>query len=152
MRALIIFLIALVVFAMPSIAEDGWTNYLSSTGVFKTRLPTGHKTALNSFLIGDKLAASHEETAGAIDQRPYKDVLMNYIVKFDQTIGPSLNEKELPILLDQEVSTYENYYKTSFAGTTQENKKLNLPGANGVDLTMAFQDPKLGARTIRARI
>ena len=92
MRALIIFLIALVVFAMPSIAEDGWTNYLSSTGVFKTRLPTGHKTALNSFLIGDKLAASHEETAGAIDQRPYKDVLMNYIVKFDQTNGPSLKK------------------------------------------------------------
>jgi hypothetical protein len=148
---LLILIAALITLSLPAIAavKEMWIHYESETGVFKTRAPEQAQTKITNFMIGDKLAASSEETTAVIDERTSQNVIKTYIIKFDQTLGVPLNDIESDIVLNQEMALYEDFYTKGYKGVTTKKEKKTILNSLGGELVMNFEDPKLGPQSIK---
>lgn len=132
-------------------ASDAWIDFKSASGIYEARLPEDYKITSSKFLIDDKLAVGSEEASALVDQRPYKNAMKSYIVKYEQTFGPALTEKDVGVLLNQEVENYINYYK-KFDGVIRDQNLNGYRGHWGGELYMSYKDPTFGVQSIRARI
>lgn len=132
-------------------AEDTWITFQSPSGVYKVRMPEGLKSTSTQFLVDDDRAIHSEETSILIDQRPYKNAMKSYIMKFDQTFGPPLTADNVGQLLHQEFQNYINYY-SQFDGEVKHQDTEGYDGHWGGNIMISYKDKEFGQQTIRARI
>ncbi len=147
-------LLALTALAIPSIAlcaSDTWVHMTSDTQVYETRIPESYNTTTSSFMFSNNRVAHSEETVAIIDQRPYKNVLKNYIVKFDQTLGSPIGSNEIQSLLERDYKTYTDYYE-QMEGIIREKKDVNVADSLGGEIMISYRDPDFGIQSIRARV
>ncbi len=140
-------------FAAPAAAnwEKDWTVFKSPTGVYEARFPEGFKSAHTKFLVDDKRAVHVEETTATLDQRPFRNTVKSYIVKFDQTLGPPLNANNVGQLLHEEFQNYISYYSTMDGVVVRQNTEGYL-GHWGGEIQLTYKDPEFGEQSLRARI
>lgn len=132
-------------------AAEGWKEYKSKSGVYRSRVPTDYTLTESAFNFGNGALASSEELSKTIDQRPYTKTLKNYVIKFDQTIGPALTPEEVNVLLKDEMNLYIDYY----SGLNGKIKEINDQGALGQwggELYMTYDDPDVGLQHFKVRI
>ena len=147
--ALPVFLIAIPL--VKAQTADELTPYASETGVFQVKIPADHKTAITRMDTKNGTSVYSGETIATIDQRPFKNAVKSFIVKFDQTIGPGLNEKEKETLIRRELDLYENHY-ASMNSIVQEKTESKRGDTKTGDIYITFEDPKLGLQGVKARV
>ncbi|MFK7839940.1 MAG: hypothetical protein AB8B83_06370 [Bdellovibrionales bacterium] len=132
-------------------ASDSWDLYVSDSNLFTVLFPGNPDEKLSSFRIGDTVVAQNSETIAFIDQRPYKDIVKTFIVKFDQTLGPSISPKNMAELVDRELSLYEKSYndrKPQVLEREIENGSKKVIGK----LTMTYEDLDKGVQLVQVRV
>jgi hypothetical protein len=132
-------------------ADDEWVFYESPSGTFKTHMLSEHTDRLNTFIIGDKAAVNSQEIASKPDKNIIDGSLQSYIVKFDQTIGPALNDTTISDIVRKEFKLYEDFYK-NYKGIVNERTMDGTLGHFGGFLRISFEDPQKGPQTARIRI
>jgi hypothetical protein len=151
-RSLTLFLTTgLALLPVTVLKADDWTNYESPSGVFMVRIPEGYTAATMQFMVGDERAAHSEELSSLIDQRPYKNTMKSYIIKFDQTIGPSLTSNDVAQILAEEFNGYINYYK-KMEGVVRTRITDGVAGHWGGEIMISYRDPTFGVQSIRSRV
>lgn len=151
-RSLTVFLTAtMALLPVTVLKADEWTNYESPSGVFQVRLPEPYTSQTMQFMVTDKRAAHSEETTSLLDQRPYKNTMKSYIIKFDQTLGPSLTANDVSQLLAEEFNGYINYYK-KLEGVVRTREVNGIGGHWGGEIMISYRDPTFGIQSIRARV
>lgn len=132
-------------------AED-WQEYYSKSGIFSVRIPIGAKEDVTEFGLTQNLIAQKGQLIATFDQRPYKDVVKNYIVKYEQTFGQPLADNDIGHLISKELAMYEDYYG-KLQGILKDRQDLIFQGGiPGGEIYITYQDPELGEQSIRARI
>lgn len=112
-KILSFFTLALAVVGVTLISQSAtartqWELYASKTQLFSILTPTVPDETLTEFRIGDDAVIYNSETLSFVDQRPYKDIIKNYIVKLDQTFGPSISPESRLKIVEREVKAFED--------------------------------------------
>lgn len=128
-----------------------WTEYMSPTGIFEVTIPDLYRTDIDQIRNNAFTVISAEELFASIDQRPYKPGIKNYIVRFDQTFGPSLTKEEKGRFLERDIESYVSLYAPR-GGVLQSRFPRRLHEYNGAEITMTYNDPETGLQGLRAAI
>ncbi|MGB4107146.1 MAG: hypothetical protein WBK55_05050 [Alphaproteobacteria bacterium] len=145
-------LLAISLLAIPAVAmAKDWLIFQSPSGVYEARFPEGFKSSSARFLINDNRAVHAEETTAIVDQRPYKNTLKSYIIKFDQTFGPELNANNVSQLLSEEFRNYIDFYEPMGGVLVNQNME-GYNGHWGGEIQISYKDPEYGEQSLRARI
>lgn len=144
--------LAFLVLTVPvaATAKD-WLVYQSPSGVYEARFPEGFKSSTTQFLIENERAVHAEETTAIVDQRPYKNTLKSYIIKFDQTFGPPLGNSNVAQLLNEEFQNYIDFY-APLGGVVVNRNTDGFDGHWGGEIQISYTDPEYGEQSLRARI
>lgn len=137
--------------ATPNAHAQGMTKYIDEDGIFHVLIPDTYKINKKYFRIDENEVAISGEVVATEDQRPYKDVVKQYIIKYEQTIAHSITENDIASLLNLELGKYIDYY-TALGGVIR-NKELNTYGGKpGGEVVMSYRDKERGIQSIRVRI
>ena len=150
---LIILATVLAFFLSPQIAmAANWIDYNSEDGLLNVTLPDNYRIKRRTMRVdGGEVVTSTEITAD-VDQRPYKELVNQYIIKYDQTLSHSLDEKEISQLIDNEIRRYEQFYQSQ-GGVVLSNNKGVYRGYPGVEMVISYASPEdKQIQTIRIRI
>ena len=132
--------------------EDyGWMKYISPTGIFEVKIPDQNQTRLSELRNGPQTIISSDEIMASIDQRPYKNAVKSYIVRFDQTLSPGLTEEEKARLLERDIEAYVSHY-ASKGGVLKKRHPRTVRYSKGAEIEISYQDPEFGPSGIRASI
>lgn len=96
--------------AKHSQADSGWKLYVSESQLFSVLVPGKPLEEVSKFRLSDGLILQTSEMTSFIDQRPYRDTIKNYVVKFDQTFGPAIDKDNRVRILERELNLYEQSY------------------------------------------
>ncbi len=132
-------------------ADDIWTDFVSKTGRYSARMPAERSTKTTLFVIGNTKALNSEETASVLDQRPYKNAMKTYIVKFDQTFGPNLRDVDVEQLLHHKFQSYIDYYE-GLGGKVLARNADGFGTFWGGELYLSYNESGLGQQFFKARI
>ena len=132
-------------------SQIGFIAFKSETGLFKLRFPKKHEAKTNRIRVGVEVAAESGELIAMIDQRPFKDAVKNYVLKYDQTIGTPLSKKERIAIRDKEMAAYEDFYLALNGVVKDKQKEEDGDNASG-RLYITYEDPHLGLQSIRSEI
>ncbi|NCT40991.1 MAG: hypothetical protein GW778_04945 [Alphaproteobacteria bacterium] len=105
----------------------------------------------SSFRIGNGLVARTSEVLSFIDQRPYKDIVKTYTIKFDQTIGPAISTKSMVEIAERELKLYESLYADQNAKTI-ERKIIEETKQVIANLQMVYDDVDEGMQAVQVKI
>jgi hypothetical protein len=131
--------------------EYDWVKYVSDTGIFETVVPDRAKTKITKLRIDPDKPAYSEETVATLDQRPYKNAMKNYIIRFDQTLGPPMNDEEREKLMEQEVNSYVEYY-TAKGGTIEDKTTSRTSATVRTVVSMTYKDEDMGQQGLKLRM
>jgi hypothetical protein len=136
----------------PALAfNDGWEEYVSSTGIYEAQVPEEHKVSQSFLLVGKNRAIVREENQSIFDYRHLNNTQKTYIIKVDQSLGPSLNEREREALLDAEMAAYESHYRSLGGVVLNRETKPSTERHTGF-LTIQYDDPTFGEQFLQAKI
>jgi len=138
-------------FIKDAFANTDWKLYVSDTDLFTVMFPGNPDEKVSSFRVGNGLIVQNAEALAFIDQRPYKDIVKKYIVKFDQTIGPKITAKSRLELVEHELKLYENIYSEHKAKTIQRRIKEDTDRTIG-HLTMVYENIDNGIQAVQVKI
>ncbi|MBL4803375.1 MAG: hypothetical protein JKY71_00795 [Alphaproteobacteria bacterium] len=145
-----LFIVSLV-FAGTALAQQ-WIYFKSKTGLFKLRIYNNVKEDINTFRLNDKSVAMYGQTVSTFDQRAFKDVVKNYIIKYEQTLGYTLSQQDAAKLIHNELQLYESYY-SSLGGILREKKDLFYKdGFPAGEIYVKYDDPQVGEQSIRITV
>ena len=132
-------------------AENRWILHKSSSGIFNVRIPNEYETANEKMHVSSETFAQTGELISTIDQRPYKNVSKNYIVKYEQTLGPALSKTEREAIIDYDLDLYAQHYE-ALGGIVQE--RVTTPSEDNTtgELYITYEDPSMGEQGVRAFI
>lgn len=135
-----------------SVYAQEWHAYSSKSSLFTLRIPNNVVEEPRGLRIGPNRIAQVGQAISTIDERPYKDTIKNYIVKYEQTIGPQLTDDEIAELLVRELDVFTEYYK-KLEGVQKHREELTYQnGIPASELYISYQDPTLGPQSIRLRV
>ncbi len=156
LRPKIIFSLCLMALAITLIpgtlwAED-WHIFKSESNLFQVRIPDNVQEKIQEFRIDGRRVAQVNQAVSTIDQRPFRETVKNYIIKYEQTLGLGVDDEDIAELITLELDLYSNHYK-SLNGEQKSRKDLffhkNVPAG---EIHIAYEDPELGPQHIRARV
>lgn len=130
---------------------QGWEQYKDEDGIFHVLIPGNYKINKKYLRIDDREVATSGEIISTVDQRPYKDVVKQYIVKYEQTFAHSIADNDVGSLLELELGKYIDYY-TSFGGVMRNKEMGTFNGRPGGEVVISYKDKELGLQSIRVRI
>jgi len=148
--SILVLFFTLCAVATYALAQSGWIVYKSETGIFDVRIPDEFETKVNPFRIDESRILQNAEIASVIDQRPFRNSIKSYIVKIDQTLGPSFTDADIHELIDDEIKTYSRHY-SKLGGIIKKKKKGMFRNVPGVEIYITFEDPDLGTQGMRTR-
>ncbi len=154
MRSLAIYLhiFIFVLIAIPHNAHASqWVEYRDEDGIFNLLIPENYKINKKSFRVTDQEVVVSTELTANIDQRPFKNSVKQFIVRADHTFAFPATDEEIPVILESEANKYIDYYK-SLGGEVASKRIQVYAGHPGVEIILAYQDPKFGPQTVQARI
>lgn len=137
-------------FANQAFAE-GWTKYKDEDGLFHVLIPDSYKINKKMLRIDDKEIIISGELLATVDQRPYKDVVKQYIVKYEQTFTHSIAENDIASLISLELGKYIDYY-TAYGGVLLNKELGTFNGRPGGEVVISYRDKERGVQSIRVRI
>lgn len=128
-----------------------WVLHSSPSGSFDVRFPREHKYKLYPFRISDNVVVYSGEILASHDEKPYKDSVKSYFIKFDQTLGPALTLKETARLLEQETRKYILGAEAS-GGAVLSNDVMDFKGYVGRDISISYPKKDDKQEGMRVRI
>jgi len=147
------FALFITLLAFPaSVQAQEWHSFTSDTGLFQVRIPDNLTEENVALKISPNSVAQSGHALAQFDQRPYKNAVKNYIIKYQQSFAEPLTEKEISSLIDEEMGIYAAHYK-SLKGAEKKRKgpfwQASTPAG---EIYLSYEDPELGEQSIRARI
>ncbi|MDH5723557.1 MAG: hypothetical protein OEY94_09585 [Alphaproteobacteria bacterium] len=117
-----------------------WALHSSPSGSFKVRFPKDHQYKLFPFRISDNFIAYSGEILAIHDEKPYKNTVKSYLVKFDQTLGTPLGATQSARLMEQETQKYLIGAEQS-GGTILSNEIVDIKGFPGREIHISYDTP-----------
>ena len=146
-----ILLTTALILAFPAYAEN-WKIHQSDSELFQVRFPDNVKENLIELRIDNKNVVQAGQAVSTIDQRPLKNAVKSYIVKYEQTFAEELTDAEISELLADELDYYASHF-SSLKGIQRKRKDVLFQNAiPGGELYIEYQDPTMGEQFLRARI
>lgn len=137
--------------AKQAIATTGWKLYVSETELFSAILPGKPDESVTTFRIGNGLLLQSSEALSFIDQRPYKDVIKNYVINFDQTFGPAIQGENRVKIIEREMDLYEKSYRDRNAKVVDRNIE-NFAEYSIGRLSLTYDDFEENLQAVSAKI
>ena len=131
--------------------QDGWKEYRDEDGVFQALVPDTYRINKKFLRIGTNRVAMSTELTATVDQRPYKSVVKQYIIKYDQTLSSFIAENDIGNLIATDVKKYIDYYD-SIGGVLRQHRNGLFSGFPGTEFLISYNDEKMGLQTVRANI
>jgi hypothetical protein len=129
-----------------------WHDYKSTSTLFELRIPDNVQEEKQEFRIGPKRLAQIGQAFSTVDQRPFKDAVKNYIIKYVQTLGLEIKNDDVPDFITYELDQYVNHYAKLGGVLETRNDLIFQHRTPGGEIQISFNDPQLGPQTIRARV
>jgi hypothetical protein len=131
---------------------QGWTQYRDEDGIFQVMMPENYRINKRMLRHNEREMLISTELSAVVDQRPYKDVLMQFIIKYDQTFTTGIPRDDIPSLLENEMDKYIAFY-SEFGGVLR-NREIGTFGGgfSGGELFITYMDKDQGPQSIRLRI
>ena len=150
--SLFIFICALTFASWHAYSAESWKSYVSKSGIFNVRIPSNAEEHTTEFNLTRNTIAQSGQLVSTYDQRPYIDVVKNYVVKYEQTFGQTLTDQDISDLIAIELAKYARHY-SKLNGVQKDRKDLVFQGGiPGGEIYITYEDPDLGPQNIRARI
>lgn len=131
-------------------ASDGWIEFRDEDGVFNAIVPENYKINKKIMrLDGTQITLSSELTA-SVDQRPFKDIVKQFVIKYDQTLADSLAQDDIGKLITADVTKYVSYYD-ALGGVLRKQDNGFFAGFPGTEIVISYKDEKFGLQSLRAR-
>ncbi|MCB1721236.1 MAG: hypothetical protein KDI11_05730 [Alphaproteobacteria bacterium] len=135
----------------PFAQAQNWHNYSAKGSLFDVRiLDNVEETALN-FRINSKTVAQSGQAVAVSDQRPYKDSVTHYIVRFDQSLGVPVHDKDIRRFIIEDLDVFANYYSNMNGKIHSRENFLYQYGVPGGEIKISYDDPNMGRQHIRMR-
>lgn len=130
---------------------ENWVQYKDEDGIFSVVIPENYKINKKTLRYDEKTILSSTELVSTVDQRPFKEVVKQFIVKYDQTFTSYIGQNDIKTLLNVDFTKYVDYYQ-SMGGVLRKQEGGFFAGYPGGEATITYNDAKLGLQTIRIRI
>ncbi len=129
---------------------NSWRPYKDEDGIFHVLMPDNYKINRKSFRINDRIVIASNKVDAIIDERPYKDIIKTFSVKYDQTFASLIREDDIPDLLTRDINKYIDYYE-SIGGVIRDKEMGSFNGRPGGEVVFAYKgkDKKLKSARIR---
>lgn len=148
----VLYLLSFVIGGVALAQGTQWIYFKSKTDLFEIRLYDNVEEDIHKFRISDRAVVQYGQTVSTFDQRAYKDVVKNYIMKYEQTLGYLLTAQNAARLIDKELELYIDYY-TNLGGVLRSKKeafyKYGFPAG---EVYIRYKDPELGEQSIRITV
>ena len=132
-------------------ALTNWTEFNSELNLFGVKTLSDHKSKITSLHTDFEEKIYAEELTATADQRPYKPVVKNFIVKYEETIGEPFSDSEALRLINKELDFYADHY--SALGGVQKDRQIikgdTWSPTRGM-IYIAYNDKELGLQGIKA--
>ncbi|MFP4313893.1 MAG: hypothetical protein ACLFR0_06165 [Alphaproteobacteria bacterium] len=152
-----LFLLALLNLALlasfssqPALAQS-WDKYHDEDGLFRVLIPPNYKINKKLMRMTDEQVAISGEVVGVIDQRPYRDTVKNYIIKYEQTLAHTITQNDITDLVSRELEKYVKYYST-MGGVLRDEQLGTFNGRPGGEIMISYRDKERGIQSVRVRI
>ncbi len=154
MKKLFLSMMFLSVLSTSSTAmAQAWRHYTSDTGLFQTYLTEDAQENFEEMRINNGTVALSGVTFKTFDQRPYKNTIKNYYVKYQQSLGPKLSTEQMNEYVEQEMMEYLLNFKDMNGIVIEKkigpHKILSVPSG---DLHITYTDPDLGEQSLKMRL
>ncbi|MFN3700144.1 MAG: hypothetical protein ACK4VI_01320 [Alphaproteobacteria bacterium] len=137
---------------MRSAQAQGWTQYRDEDGIFQVLIPENYRISKRMLRHNESEMLISTELSAVVDQRPYKDVTMQFIIKYDQTFTTGIPRQDVPSLLENELEKYIAFY-SEFGGILRNREIGSFGGGySGGELFITYMDKEHGLQSIRVRI
>lgn len=144
-------LAAFTILSTSQASAQSWSKFHDEDNIFHVLIPENYKINKKMLRMSDKHMLITTELNSSVDQRPYKDVFKQYIVKYDQTLMNAIPKDDLPRLLDKEIERYIRFY-TKQEGVLRNKEFGVFNGMHGGDIFISYRDKERGIQSIRVRI
>lgn len=142
----------LLVSACPSPAHaDDWNAFQDEDGIFHVLFPENYKLNKKMMRLTDTGVLVSTDLVATVDQRPYKDIVKDFAVRYDQTFAFSIAKNDIPALIDKDINKYIRYYK-SIGGEIINTEQGSFAGRPGAEMIAAYKNDKGEVRTARIRV
>jgi hypothetical protein len=148
--ALLVLSLAFSNYANALSKQSEWRMFMSETRLFNVLMPGKPDEHIVKFRAGDDALLLKSEAFAFIDQRPYKEVIKNYVVKFEQTIGLGISEKNRIDIVNKELNLYARTYSDRNARIVEQKITDDTYTTFG-HLALYFDD-ETGPQGFRLRI
>lgn len=141
MNKILLFFTFFILFNFQSSLAEAreWTYYEDPNGLFGVKIPEQYTINDNSIRTSNSEISSSNEVSAIIDQRPYKDVVRNYIIRYEQTLADIIGRDQIADILKKDLKRYEDYYR-SIDGKILDTKMNVQYGYPTLELIIAYID------------
>lgn len=151
-QSLLLLQIAFVFFASNAAMASGWTKYEDEDGIFHVLIPDTYKINKKYFRINENEVAISGEVIATVDQSQFvKNVVKQYIVKYEQTLAQNISQNDIASLLNLELGKYIDYY-TALGGVLRNKETDSYNGWPGGEIIISYRDEEKGIQSVRARV
>ena len=146
-------ILAALFFVYGSAQAQTWDSYSGENELFHVRMPTNLVEDNRELRLDHRIVAQAGQTTSTFDQRPFKNAVKNYIVKYEQTLGPPLTDDDITELLADELENYALHF-SKMNGILKDRKHvIYQQGVPGGEIHISYDDPTIGEQSsIRSRI
>lgn len=111
LRFLVLLAVLPACFSKQAMADADWSTFMSETKLYSVLMPGQPDEHIEAFRIGEDQVIYTSEAVSFIDQRPYKNIIKNYVIKFEQTIGLGMKPKDRVGTINKELDVYLQSYQ-----------------------------------------
>lgn len=127
-------------FALSGAHAQEWRPYNSDSGLFKVRMPENVQEDVQNFRIGPDLQAQSGQAMAIIDQRPYRDHIKYYIVRFDQSLGAYIEKSREQPFIKRDLDRFAQHYDSMNVEILQRNDNIYRQGIPGGEIVLSYDD------------
>lgn len=133
-------------------ASNSWRTYEAPNGLFVARFPAEADFVSHTIRNSEETVLNSGELVAIVDQRPFKNAVKSYIVKFDQTIGQPFTLNEIKAYISSAIEDYVAYYGA--LNGTIKNKTIieDEDGYITGEIDIKYEDEDMGAQGVNVRI
>lgn len=135
----------------PYAQAQNMTQFNDEDGIFHVLIPENYKINKKMTRIDNSQMVISTEIHSVVDQRPYKEVVKDFIVKYDQSFMNAIPQEDIPKLLEKDLEKYINYY-AKFDGVLRKREVGTFGGQPGGEIIISYLDKEKGIQSIRLRI
>jgi hypothetical protein len=132
------------------VQAQNWTRFQDEDNIFHALVPENYKLNKKMLRINDQHQLITTELNATVDQRPYKDLVKQYIIKYDQTFMNAIPQDDIPELVGKEMERYIRFY-TKQDGVLRNREFGTFNGMPGGELFISYRDKEKGVQSIRVR-